>query len=285
VRAIVLRAPRGVQAAPERGARIDGIAVARRVRDLGEELGERGWSVAVAGPFIVTGDLPLARLEHFSEGVIGMALSHLRRDYFARDPRDPVVTYLFGDDASYRRHTLDIFGESPETPYGYYDRGRHAMVMNIATGGGTLVHEMVHPLLRVNFPGASPWLDEGLASLFEQCRERDGQLVGMTNWRLPGLQHALRGGHAPGFEELLAGDAAVFYGENRGNNYAAARYLLYYFQERGVLRDLWRRLVTGGRREDGGLAIVGEFAERLGHRDLGAFRRTWESYVLALRYP
>ena len=65
--------------------------------------------------------------------------------------------------------------------------------MNIATGGGTLVHELVHPYVEADFPGAPPWLNEGLGSLFEQSDERDGYIVGLTNWRLPAPRTTLPG--------------------------------------------------------------------------------------------
>ena len=283
--AVTLRVPRELRAAPGRGGRMPGLKVAQRVRGLSLELAGRGWPIAVVGPFILTGNLTEERLGDYAESLVRMALDRLRLDFFSRDPNEPVVAYLFADDVTYRRHTLEIFGEEPETPFGYYDGAKRALVMNIATGGGTMVHEMIHPLLRANFPGASPWLDEGLASLFEQCRDREGHLVGMPNWRLAGLHHALRAGSAPSFAELLSSDAVTFYGEERGTNYAQARYLLYFFQEQGVLVELWRRLVAGGAQEDGGLRVLAAMAERLGYADLGAFRRAWESFVLGVRYP
>ena len=46
--------------------------------------------------------------------------------------------------------------------------------MNIATGGGTLVHEIVHPFVEANFPGCPTWFNEGLGSLYEQSAERKG---------------------------------------------------------------------------------------------------------------
>lgn len=285
VSAVTLRVPRELSTAPGRGGRMPGLKVAQRVRGLSLELAGRGWPIAVVGPFILTGNLSKERLGDYAESLVRMALDRLRLDFFSRDPNEPVVAYLFADDATYRRHTREIFGEEPETPFGYYDGSKRALVMNIATGGGTMVHEMTHPLLRANFPGARPWLDEGLASLFEQCRDREGHLVGMPNWRLPGLHHALRAGIAPSFEELLSSDAASFYGEERGTNYAMARYLLYFFQEQGVLVELWRRLVAGGAQEDGGLRVIAAMAEQLGYADLGAFRRAWESFVLGVRYP
>ena len=40
--------------------------------------------------------------------------------------------------------------------------------MNIATGGGTLVHEIVHPFMAANFEQCPSWFNEGLGSLYEQ---------------------------------------------------------------------------------------------------------------------
>lgn len=285
VRAVTIRAPRGIDAEPPSHGRIAGLRCAKRARSLRQELAWRGWPVEVVAPFVLTGDLAPERLHEYAGSLVRMALDRLRRDFFARDPSEPVVAYLFADDRAYRYNAIELFGEDPETPYGYFDPQRRALVMNMATGGGTLIHEMIHPLLRANFPAAKPWLNEGLASLFEQSRDRDGHLMGMPNWRLPGLHHALRSAQAPSFAKLLASDAATFYGERRGINYALARYLLYYFQERGVLPQLWRELVAGGASEDGGLRVIEATARRLGYHDLVTFRRAWESFTLALHYP
>ncbi|HGG56460.1 MAG TPA: hypothetical protein ENK31_01555 [Nannocystis exedens] len=285
VRAVTIRASRAVVAPASSPGRISGLRCALRARSLRQELAGRSWPVEVVAPFVLTGDLSPERLRGDAGSQVRMVLDRLRLDFFSRDPSEPLVAYLFADDSSYRRHAMELFGGEPETPYGYFDPQQRALVINLATGGGTMVHEMVHPLLQANFPAAKPWLNEGLASLFEQSRDREGHLVGMPNWRLPGLHHALRSGRAPSFAELLASDEATFYGEHRGTYYALARYLLYYFQERGVLPQLWRELVRDGASDDGGLRVVKAMAGRLGHRDFVAFRRTWESFTLALHYP
>jgi len=46
------------------------------------------------------------------------------------------------------------------------------------------VHEIVHPFMAANFPDCPAWFNEGLASLYEQSSERDGKIIGLTNWRL-----------------------------------------------------------------------------------------------------
>ena len=77
------------------------------------------------------------------------------------------------------------------------------VVMNIATSGGTLVDEIVHPYMAANFPECPSWFNEGLASLYEQCGEENGRIHGDTNWRLAGLQKAIRSKKLPPFKSLL----------------------------------------------------------------------------------
>ena len=57
----------------------------------------------------------------------------------------------------------------------------------------------------------------------------------MTNWRLKGLQRAIRADHVPSFESLCSTTSHQFYNEDRGTNYAQARYLCYYLQQQGLL--------------------------------------------------
>ena len=71
--------------------------------------------------------------------------------------------------------------------FGFYMSGERKMVMNIATGTGTLAHELVHPLLAEDFPNVSSWFNEGFASLYEQSGSRGSRMMGFVNWRLPGL--------------------------------------------------------------------------------------------------
>ncbi len=108
--------------------------------------------------------------------------------------------------------------------------------MNISTGGGTLVHEIVHPFMSANFPECPSWFNEGLASLYEQSSERDGRIIGLTNWRLAGLQEAIREGTVPPFKTLCGTTTRQFYDQDKGTNYSQARYLCYHLQERGLLK-------------------------------------------------
>jgi hypothetical protein len=214
-------------------------------------------------------------------GTVRFAVVRLKRDFFDRDPLEIIDIWLFKDEASYRKHALELFGDTPDTPFGYYSAADKAMVMNIQTGGGTLVHEIVHPFMRANFPDAPSWFDEGLGSLYEQSRDHGGRIVGETNWRLAGLQEAIGEGELPRFETLMSTTSHQFYEEDPGTNYAQARYLLYYLQEHGLLVRYYREFLKGHAADPAGIATLKSV---LGTDDLIAFQRKWEQWVMQLRF-
>jgi Peptidase_C39 like family len=169
-----------------------------------------GFSLFIERPFVVVGNCPPADVKSICRDTVKWAVEHLKREYFQRDPDEIITIWLFKDDASYRQYAKSVFGDEPDTPYGYYSAAHRALIMNIATGGGTLVHEIVHPFVRANFPKCPAWFNEGLGSLYEQSGERDGHIVGRTNWRLAGLQTAIKAGIVPSFKELTGTTDAEF---------------------------------------------------------------------------
>src|SRR5262249_17225804 len=155
--------------------------------------------------------------------VVRWTVRMLEQDFFAREPATILDVWLLSSPASYARATRALVGEEPTTPYGFFSESAGALIMNIATGGGTLGPQLVHPFMRANLPEAPPWYNEGLGSLYEQAGEEKGHIRGYPNWRLPGLQRAIRAGALPSFPSLLAMNWSQFYQE-RGDNYAQARY-------------------------------------------------------------
>ena len=151
--------------------------------------------------------------------------------------------------------------------------------MNIATGGGTLVHEIVHPFVEADFPGCPPWLNEGLGSLYEQSGEREGRIVGYTNWRLAGLQRAIKENRVPPFEDLLRANEHRFYEEDKGTNYAQARYLCYYLQEKGLLVRFYKEFRAARAADPSGYETLKSV---LGEQDMAAFKVRWEAFVSGL---
>ena len=153
--------------------------------------------------------------------------------------------------------------------------------MNISTGGGTLVHEIVHPFMASNFQACPSWFNEGLASLYEQSADRDGHIAGLTNWRLAGLQKAITEKSVPSFRTLCSTTRNEFYNEDPGTNYSQARYLCYYLQEQKLLRRYYHEFVRTARRDPTGYDAL---VRVLGERDMKLFQKKWEAYVLTLRF-
>ncbi len=140
-----------------------GDRVQARVTALRDEYGKKGFHVVAAHPWVVIGDEAPEMVERRAEGTVAWATERLQAAYFDKDPSELVEVWLFADSKSYYRHAKTIFGDEPDTPFGYYTYEHEALIMNIASGGGTLVHEMVHPLMRSNFPTCPSWFNEGLA--------------------------------------------------------------------------------------------------------------------------
>ena len=253
---------------------------AQHVMRLKKRLPHAGFQVKIQKPFVVIGDEPRRTVESRAKRTVKWATDHLKALYFRKDPNHILDIWLFKDRDSYRKHTKKVFGDTPTTPFGYYSSRHRALIMNIATGGGTLVHEIVHPFIESNFPACPSWFNEGLASLYEQCGEKNGRINGYTNWRLRGLQQAIRNGKVPAFKKLCSTTTRQFYHEDRGTNYAQARYLCYYLQEKGLLVRYYKAFVKNAGTDPTGYATL---KKTLGATDMAKWQADWERWVAALK--
>jgi hypothetical protein len=251
----------------------------QHVAQLRKRLPSKDFSVVVERPFVVVGDGGQEAVEAHARDTVKWAVALLKRDYFTKDPSNILDVWLFKDAASYKTNTQLLFKETPTTPYGYYSPAHKSLIMNIETGGGTLVHEIVHPFMEANFPECPAWFNEGMGSLYEQCGEQDGHIHGYTNWRLPGLQQAIRRGGLTPFKTLLAMDARTFYNEDRGTNYSQSRYLCFYLQERGLLVEFYHEFLANHSTDPSGFDTLQKV---LGEKDMDAFQKNWEKFVLGL---
>ncbi|MBN2474929.1 MAG: C39 family peptidase [Pirellulales bacterium] len=254
---------------------------AQHLMQLGKRV-PRGFTVVIQHPFVVVGDESPAVVKRRAEGTVKWAVDRLKQAYFTKDPTAILDIWLFKDDTSYRKHCKSIFNHDPSTPFGYYSHAERSLIMNIATGGGTLVHEIVHPFVAANFPECPAWMNEGLGSLYEQSASREGRIVGLTNWRLAGLQEAIRRKQVPSFKTLCSTTDTGFYRMDKGTNYAQARYLCYYLQEHGLLETFYRRFHADHQKDPTGYETLRAVLDR---EDMAAFQKQWEAYVLELRFP
>lgn len=236
-----------------------------------------GFHVVISSPYVVAGDGPPAEVERRAKGTVAWAHRQLRGLFFDHDPSAPVAVWLFHGPDSYQTHVREWVGEDPGTPYGFANPD--GLFMDITTGGGTLIHELVHPLVAANWADCPPWINEGLGSLYEAVTERDGRMHGLLNWRLPGLQQALRDEAALPFDDLLAMQEDAFYADDTGVAYAQSRYLMYYLQEHGLLVRFFRTWRAQADRDPTGAVALKTV---LGTPDLAAFQVRWSAWVLAL---
>ncbi|HQZ96458.1 MAG TPA: hypothetical protein PLP21_09075 [Pyrinomonadaceae bacterium] len=248
---------------------------------LRAKLKGRGFTVLVERPFIVVGDDSADRVEQWAKDVVRGTIQKLKQDYFKKDPANILEIWLLKDETSYRKHAKEFFNDEPDTPYGYYSPSKKALIMNIATGGGTLVHEIVHPFMEVNFPDCPAWFNEGMGSLYEQSGTVDGHIYGYTNWRLRGLQNGLRKKIVPTFKAMTSMSDGEFYKEATGTNYAQARYLMYYLQEKKLLVRYYKEFSATVKTDPTGYKTLQRV---LGERDMLAFQRRWEAFVMKLVY-
>jgi hypothetical protein len=58
--------------------------------------------------------------------------------------------------------------------------------------------------------------------------------------------------------------------------------LLYYMQEKGLLRDFYRAFRAASTKDPTGYATL---VQALGERDMKDFQQRWERYVAKLRFP
>jgi hypothetical protein len=174
--------------------------------------------------------------------LIRNALAAYTNHRFTIAPTVAISIYLFPDLGSYHAYCQKHYDKPCISRFGFYEPSERKMVMNGA--GGTLTHELVHPMVEADFPDAPTWLNEGIASLFEQpIIPKPGEIHGGKNWRYPRLRSAL-GSTGQGLEARPSGIIGmsndVFRGANEDLHYAAARYLCQWLDERNQLWSFYQ---------------------------------------------
>ena len=279
--AVRLRLAPGEIQLPDKPSGPSNADLAQRVIQLRGELGPE-FTIVVEKPWVVVGDESAAEVQSRAQGTVRWATEQFKQLYFQDDPNQIYNVFLFDGASSYERNALELFGHTVDTPYGYASEEHHALVMDIKTGGGTLIHEMVHPFLAANFPQVQPWFNEGLASLYEQSGTRGGNIVGLTNWRLAGLQRAIRVDDLVPFSTLMSQTPREFYGDRAGIHYAQARYLCYYLQQQGVLVEYYHRYRANSGSDPTGFKTL---MEVLDVDDAAVFQAEWQTWAMTLQYP
>jgi hypothetical protein len=195
------------------------------------------FTVRVASPFVVASDLSPDELD----GVIAQTLLPAHRAltarYIRRPPAAPVRTYLFAGPTSLAVLSRILWKDDSPPVFGYSRRDLNLMVMDISTGGGTLIHELTHVMMWADFPEVPNWFNEGLSSLHEAVNIFPDRLQGVPNWRGAVLERAIRKNNMRSLSELVSDP--VFYGKFTEINYAHARYFCLFLQDRCDLKRFY----------------------------------------------
>jgi len=238
--------------------------------------------MVVHSPFIIAGNYSREKLTSYYTDLIQPSAAALGRMYFESKPDTPIVVWLFREEKSYAHHAERLYGDKNVSVYGYYKPDKRALVMNLNTGGGTLIHELTHALAVYDFPGQPDWFNEGLASLYEQSTFRgrgdEMQLIGLANWRLPKLQEAITAKQLPSLTTMMKEND--FRGANVARNYAQARYLCMYLQEQGKLGEFYRRYRDNRLSDPHGIASL---EKTLGTKAMATLDAEYQAWVMTLK--
>lgn len=89
-------------------------------------------------------------------------------------------------------------------------------------------------------------------------------------------------GTVPSFKELTSKTKVEFYEEDRGTNYGQSRYLCYYLQQKNVLVKFYHAFHAARAEDPTGYKTLQKI---LAESDMDAFKKSWEAFVLELKFP
>ena len=254
-------------------------ALAARWKD---RFAEERFNVLAAPPFLIAGDGTPQQLARYRDGTVLAAGKAMSNQFFKTPPDEPVLILLFESAGPYKRLAKKWFDDADVPHFGFYRHADRTMLMNVSTGLGTLVHELAHALIAPDFPDVPDWFNEGLASLYEQSQFGPGNatIKGLPNWRLPALQKAIREDALRPLAEMMADDD-FRNGERVGLNYAHARYLMLYLQEKGLLQRYYAAFRDGHKADPTGVETLKRVIGP--GQSLEQFEKAWRAWVLTLR--
>ena len=255
--------------------------LAARKVELDKKLAGKGYTVVIQAPFVIVDDENAAMVKR-NANFMKWTTDLIEADFFPKRPAKLIEVWLFKNEQTYRKGAKQFFNDEPDTPYGYYSTAADALIMNVGPGLGTLSHELVHPYMEANFANVPSWFNEGLASLYEQPRERLGtdrklHMWGTPNWRLPNLKAEIRAKTLPSLKTLMSTTRDGFYNA-QFDAYAYARFLLQYLQDHGKLHEFYDAFHADAKDLTGQTALAKVVGE-----DLESFEAEWRTWVLALK--
>ena len=199
------------------------------------------------------------------------------------------IVFLFKDRESYVKGMRDMgidaaLGTTDDFRNGYHlsAPGLSFILINYhdnyTFGLSVYAHELTHALVRMEYPTAPIWLNEGLATLFENCANEGGRLQYRFNDSLIRLKRGVRSGDILPLARLFASTNKDF-ADNSEHvaYYDAAELLCRYLQTKNILIPVYLEM-----REGRGKGVNGsETVARLTGRTLEGLEKDWHEWIMS----
>ncbi|GEM_PF-1728690 len=251
-----------VAAGPARGftleAREPGRSEAARALPELARLEEPGAAVLV-----LRGEVPAAKAAELVR-LVRAAAQDARRRFLPPAPAglQPVDVCLLADTARYRAFLDALLGPGHgENDLGLFNPYRRVVAANLDMPPGHLRHEIVHALVADALGPLPAWLDEGLASLYNEARPVEGGLELGRTYRLDQLRAAREAGTLPDLAELARSTGRSVYGARSRAFYSLGRFLLLHLDSRGELRAFLAALRAAPATEAGQREVLARFVD------------------------
>lgn len=202
------------------------------------------FQIVIRAPFLIAGDLPESTLQKVHSDVIGPVARALRETYFETSPKLPITIVICSTEDLFRQLAKDWDGHLEAGYHGYYQRDKRRILLDLEAGNGSLAHELTHALSHADCEELPEWFDEGLGALHEEAAytAKGQRLFGLPNWRCKLTKQAASSGQLPTLDALT--DPTTFRSGDVGLNYAVARSLCLFLQDRQVLQKYYQELKT-----------------------------------------
>ena len=172
-----------------------------------------GFRVLSVGHFIIASSSGHSTVQLTSLGrYLEKYLSFYASQYSMPIPSDLITVYLVPNETKFhtlaaRLHGLNIERLYPDYGIIGYSFPEDMSIVSITprTIYGTLNHELFHLMVRQNFGDIPPWLEEGIAALYESSKIVGDRIQGVRNWRFNVLDEHSYLDEKPG-EQLAVGD-------------------------------------------------------------------------------
>jgi hypothetical protein len=186
--------------------------------------------------------------------------------YNLRPPDKLLAVYLLPDKAKLRQTALLVHGiKIPDANIGYSNLSDLSLVgISDITHIGTLCHELFHIMIRTDVGDVPPWMDEGIACIYETSVWKGNELHGdLLNWRTDVLEAAQlsMSEDIPHLSEFLNYTWQQYDGIQANDictgaiNYAYGKHLMLYCQETGKLTELVTAMKNRVKSRDTGDAV------------------------------